>query len=141
MVGIKHLPWGKFTPPHPNTAMVPGLGRFNGQNKGLASGPRGCMVATEGQSFFLSPGLLAGSSFAKRRVWQCGMCRRSELTTGGAGRGLPRRAGSVSHYRIHYLGVPVWLCKRMQDSLSYSSRTTKWNRTMNSRLPSFETNK
>jgi len=46
--------------------------------------------------FFLSPGLLAGSPFAKRRVWQCGMCRRSELTTGGAGRGLPRRAGSIS---------------------------------------------
>jgi len=22
MVGIKHLPWGKFTPPHPNTALV-----------------------------------------------------------------------------------------------------------------------
>ena len=65
-------------------------------NEGLASGPRGCMVATEGQSFFLSPGLLAGSSFAKRRVWQCGMCRRSELTTGGAGRGLPRRAGRFS---------------------------------------------
>ena len=67
-------------------------------------------MATEGQSFFLSPGLLAGSSFAKKRVWQCGMCRRSELTTGGAGRGLPRRAGSISVvYLVLSLGKRLYL--------------------------------